>query len=510
VPPVATTELGSVRSWASYSSGSWDDSEQTPELQFPLSIRVYDAMRRQDAQVRAVLWALTLPLRRPIWSLDPQGARPEVVAMIAEDLDLPVLGAEATPPLRMGGRFQWSDHLRLALLSLSYGFMAFEQVYRVENGRARLRKLAPRFPASIVAVNVADDGGLTSIEQANPKPGAGQKPTITIPVDRLAMYVIDREGGTWTGNSVLRACYKDWLLKDRTLRVAAQSFERNAMGVPVIEGQEGATQAQLDEYQALASAYRGGEKSGGALPHGARLRLVGVEGSTPDPLPFLHLLNTEIAKSVQAQFMELGTSGNGGNRALGTTQLDFFAAAVDGLGAQLADTTTQHVVEDLVDLNWGSNEPAPRVVVQSINAETDITVEQVGDMIRLGLLTMDDDLESWARRKGKLPAKPDSSVITPAASEAAGALIRAGFEPAAALAALGLPAIAHTGRLPVTVQGAGGSAPVAAGRRVAASAPGAEPMIEKLTSHYAPRIATALSESTDVDAIVAALEGDGA
>ena len=35
--------------------------------------------------------------------------------------------------------------------------------------------------------------------------------------------------------------------------------------------------------------------------------------------------------------------------------------------------------------------------------------------------------------------------------DAVGALIRAGFEPAAALAAVGLPAIAHTGLVPITV-----------------------------------------------------------
>jgi len=46
-----------------------------------------------------------------------------------------------------------------------------------------------------------------------------------------------------------------------------------------------------------------------------------------------------------------------------------------------------------------------------------------------------------------LPAKVDTQDI-----EAAGALIRAGFDPAAVLIALGLPPIKHSGSLPITVQ----------------------------------------------------------
>lgn len=55
-----------------------------------------------------------------------------------------------------------------------------------------------------------------------------------------------------------------------------------------------------------------------------------------------------------------------------------------------------------------------------------------------------------ARALEDLP--PLDSKVDPTAAEAVGALIRAGFDPAAALEALGLPPIQHTGRAPVTVQ----------------------------------------------------------
>lgn len=506
MPAAPTTELGNVRSWSQWAQVADIETEQVPELRWPTSVRTYDAMRKYS-QIRAVLWALTLPLRRNIWALDPQGARPEIVSALSEQLDLPILGGERQRRLRSTGRFSWSEHLRLALLALPFGHMFFEITGEVVGGRWRLDKLSPRFPSTIADMHVERDGGLASIEQHDDKAKGG---TVTIPIDRLVAYVIDREGGSWAGTSVLRAAYGDWLIHDRLMRVNAQSIERNGMGVPNVEVDAGVTLTAAQHAEALAGAraYRSGAHSAMVWPSGAHLILKGVEGSLPDALPTLSYHDVKIAKSVQGQFMELGTNGSTGNRALGGVFVDTFATAVDGIATQLADTTTAHVVEDWVDWNYGGSEPAPKVVAQPVDAETDLPPEAIGELIRLGALTMDDDLEAYLRNRGKLPAKREASVITPAASEAAGALIRAGFKPDAALTALGLPPIEHTGRLPVTVQAESGGAPVAASRRrrVAASAPGAEPFAEKLTSYYAPKIADALADATDPAAIVAALE----
>ncbi|MCC4250801.1 phage portal protein family protein, partial [Microbacterium testaceum] len=51
-------------------------------------------------------------------------------------------------------------------------------------------------------------------------------------MDRLVVFVHQREGGNWVGVSLLRAAYKMWLLKDRTLRVQALAAERNGLGMP--------------------------------------------------------------------------------------------------------------------------------------------------------------------------------------------------------------------------------------------------------------------------------------
>jgi hypothetical protein len=53
---------------------------------------------RTDAQVAALLLAVTLPIRRYGWCIDPNGARDEVGEGLANDLNLPIEGRSQGRP----------------------------------------------------------------------------------------------------------------------------------------------------------------------------------------------------------------------------------------------------------------------------------------------------------------------------------------------------------------------------------------------------------------------------
>jgi len=384
------------------------DEEPTPELRWPASIPVYDAMRRQDAQVTSVLRAVTQPVRRTPWRVEQAGASPEVTRLVADDLGLPLVGEAPTPMPRTRDRFSWPEHLQAALLMLAYGHSYFEQVYRIDDqGRARLRKLAPRMSRTIAAVNVAADGGLESIEQH--APGGASSKTVKIPVARLVAYVHEREGGNWLGSSLLRPAYKHWLLKDRLLRVQAQTIDRNGMGVPRYTGPENPEDAvaDLDHGLALAKSWRSGENSGAAIPFGAKLDLVGVEGALPDAGPAIRYHDEQIARAVLAHFLNLGTQT--GSWALGTTFADFFTLSLQTLAQQVADVATQHIVEDLVDVNYGPDEPAPRVVFDEIGSRQVVTAQAIKMLLDSGALFADKALEEFLRQQYGLPPKDFTS-----------------------------------------------------------------------------------------------------
>lgn len=387
-------------------SGWWASTEfeRTPALHWPESVATYSNMRRQDAQITSVLRAVTLPVRRTPWRVDPNGARPEVAELVAEDLGLPLVGNPVPAPLRgrTRGRFSWLEHLRLALLMLVYGHSVFEQEYRIDGqGRARLAKLELRPAHTIAEFKVARDGGLVSVRQWGM---AGSPDPDPMPVDRLVVYVLDREGGNWVGNSLLRPAYKNWLLKDRLLRVQTQTIERNGMGVPVYTAAEG--EASTDAGLAIATDVRSGETAGAALPHGAELELMGVQGHLPDATPVIRYHDEQIARAVLAHFLNLGTQT--GSWALGTTFADFFTLSLQALAKDIADVATAHVVEDIVDANWGEEEPAPRIVFDEIGSQQAITAQAIKMLVDARAIMPDAPLEQALRQRyGLPPGDPD-------------------------------------------------------------------------------------------------------
>ncbi|MEV4197025.1 phage portal protein family protein [Micromonospora globbae] len=429
--PLPVTEIGyahqSIAGWSEF-----DADEANPELRWPQSLKVFDAMRTQDSQVASVLRAVVQPVLLTPWRIDPAGARDEVVEWVADSLSLPIVGADPTPPSRTRDRFSWPSHVRHALLMLVYGHMYFEQVYRIDDDgrRARLRKLAPRMPRTIEKIDVADDGGLIAIKQWGTMTGRQPQP---IPVNRLVAYVHEQEAGNWVGRSLLRVAYKNWLLKDRLLRVDAETIERNGMGVPRYTGAPG--EEDLTAGRKLAQGWRSGRNAGGAIPNGAKLDLVGVEGDLPQALPSIRYHDEQMARAVLAHFLNLGTQT--GSWALGSTFADFFTLSLQALGDFVADVATAHVVEDLVDVNWGEDEPAPRVVHDEIGSRQTAVAAALKLLVDAGILTPDPRLEEAVRQQhGLPPADPatdpadDGQPTPPAAPPARAARARARRLPA--------------------------------------------------------------------------------
>lgn len=390
--------------------------ETNPDLQWPASIDVWDRMRREDTQVKSVLRAVTLPIMRTEWVIDGTGCRPEVVQHVASDLGLQVKGEPPSVPRRQRGRFSFTEFLRLALLELVYGHSFFEQVYEQSNGETHLRKLAWRPPRTISDIEVAADGGLEAIKQH----GHSGKTDVRIPVDRLVAFVNEREGANWLGESLLRSAYKMWLLKDRVLRIQALTAERNGLGLPVITSAAPPDDANMS-YEDLKQWYeeqiaanlelvksaRAGESAGASLAHGAKFEFVGVSGDLPDTDKPIRYYDEQIARGVLAHFLNLGTET--GSWALGSTFANFFTDSLNAVAQHIADVTNQHVIEDLVDLAFSEDEPAPRLVPSAIGEQAPVTAEAIRALIDCGAIEADGPLEAWLRDKHGMPVKDEKT-----------------------------------------------------------------------------------------------------
>lgn len=419
-----------------------------PELRYPSSLDTFEQMQL-DPQVTSTLSAITMPLRSTGWWIDPNGADAEIVQLVSEDLGLPVRGVDSANvhPGRTKDRFSFHDHLDLALEALPYGHAVFEQVARIEGGRARLRKLAWRPQRSISDWSIARDGGLESIQQRDS--------ASPIPVDRLVVYSHRRRGGAWAGRSVLRTSFKFWLLKERMLQVQATSVDRTGVGMPVytaapvpdwmIDPDEARAFAEAQKLAGLeiARQYRSGANVGASIPSGAKLEVVGVSGALPDPDKVIRYYDEQMARSVLANFLSLGGENSRGSYALGTTFADFFIQSLQAEAQWVCDVLTQHVVEDIVDWNWGANVRAPRVVCDEIGSKHPVTADAVAALINCGALQADAEIERYLRdtygiaQRGNAYGKGDLDLVESRADifkqlREAGA----SFETAAAVAGL--------------------------------------------------------------------------
>lgn len=397
-----TRDIGHVDDAALYGTYLQEMQEYVPALSWPLSVRTYQQMRH-DPQLRAILSAYTLPIRRATWALDPAGCRDEVVQVVADDLGLPILGSESGPgPARRRG-VRWADHLRLALLSLVYGHLPFELRYEIRDGLARLVNLGERMPQSITEISLNTDGTLKNVVQDL---GTAQP----IPANRLVWYTHEREGSAWTGQSVLRPAYGPWLLKHEVWRVHATSIRRFGMGVPNVKAPVGGTPAQVTEAQRLASSMRSGEFAGAGLPAGFELAITGITGSVPDALAFIRYLDQQMSTSALAGLIDLGNTTNG-SRALGDSFLDLFLLSLQAVADEIAGVATSGqpgmpgAVTNIVDLNWGENEPAPRVVCTDVGRDHQLNAEALTALITAGAITADPDLEAYVRDAWRLPAR---------------------------------------------------------------------------------------------------------
>lgn len=89
---------------------------------------------------------------------------------------------------------------------------------------------------------------------------------------------------------------------------------------------------------------------------------------------------------------------------MGSTFADFFTLSLQSVAQQVADVATQHIVEDLVDLNWGEDEPAPKIVFDEIGSRHHATAESIKMLIDAGAVSPDDGVEQHLRNAYGLPA----------------------------------------------------------------------------------------------------------
>lgn len=328
--------------------------EYNSKLSDTRGIEVYDEMRKSDGTVKAALLACTLPIRRAKWWVKPASED-------KADIEIAQFVHDA---LFKYMSITWNDLLRQSLLSLSFGVMVFEKVYEVRTidgvDRVVWKKMSPRLPKSIYAWQMED--GNDGIQQRKVEGSL-----VNIPMEKLVVFVHEKEGDNWWGTSVLRAAYKHWFIKNNFYRIDNIAFERQGLGIPFAKMPENAAESERTIAESILKNLRAHHQAYIIEPHDWEFGYKDMMAKTlRDPMPSIQHHNREITKSVLAQFLELGASESG-SRALSTDQTDIFLQSLEAVASGHADVLNKYAIMQLVDLNFDNVQNYPELTYTGIS-----------------------------------------------------------------------------------------------------------------------------------------------
>lgn len=344
-------------------SAFMDDREWVDEFRWPTSVETVDRMRH-DSQISALERGTFLPITRYAWGIDPNGADDSMVEQACRDWGLQRIddaieerrtGRSSVPFGRARNRFSFAKHQAEAFRAPRYGHAFFEQVgYIGDDGLWHPRKLAARPQWTISQIATATDGGLISIKQQ-----VGLNAT-EIPVDRLVAYVWDQEPGSWVGTSIYRSCYREWLIKDRLLRVDARNHEKGG-GMWYGINAKDATPAEKQQVAQAAADMNALTGPVPSLPNGAELKFE-RPGAGVSAVDSINRHDEAMARAWLLMVIQLGSTQSGA-RAVGDNFDRLWGYAQEAIAIWFRDVFNEHVLEDWADWNWGATEAyVPRLV----------------------------------------------------------------------------------------------------------------------------------------------------
>lgn len=372
-------------------SGFLEPEEYLPELRFPASVKAYERMRRSHGSVNEALGHIKEPIVNATWDVEAASDDPT-------DLEVAAAVRAAYFDWQLD---PWQQHVRQALTMLDFGFSLFEPTWHVVTDTISYtdpgsgdqvevparqfltwKRFAHRLPRTVHRWNVSD-GDLRSVTQLTWKgrgDGNGDFQEITIPADRLLLFVRQKEGDDFTGISLLRTAYRHWYMLDLIEKIEVIGLERFGNGIPIAypSTAQASDSQQMAKFEEILRNLRSGDQtwvlspgpkaqSSAAAQDGCLFEILAPPGPPPDFEKAKTYHRGAIMGNVLARFAELG-HGSVGARATGDTQSQVWYSALHTVASLLCEIHNQDVIPRWVRANYASATRFPRLVVQDIEA----------------------------------------------------------------------------------------------------------------------------------------------
>lgn len=400
------------------------DEEMHPDLQGPEGMRVLARMQRTSSLLGAFTLAVDALLRGVKWKTKPKkdsGTRGEQEARILEE----TLGDMENP---------WTNTVSEVMAMTTFGWSWLEDVYKIRkgsnpkipqfdskyaDGRWGWRSLAPRAQESLVRWDITDNGRIKGWWQLT-----SQYKEVYLSAQKGLHFRTRSYKNNPEGWSLYQNAYIDHFYAQRLGGVESVGIERDLAGMPVMEVppellQEGATEAQkrvLAKWKKFITQIKRDELMGCVIPcetnpvtgkpTGYKLRLMTAGGRNPvDVNEVIKRRESRVLMSVLAEFLMVGLE-NVGSFSLHSDKTHLFAVSIGALLGILKDVMNTVAIPRLWRMNGVPPQFWPELEHDDIEQIplTDLATF-ISTLVTAGVIVPDDDLEAFARERGKLPVK---------------------------------------------------------------------------------------------------------
>lgn len=340
-PPKTGIEVGSATSgrMSTIFDGEFYDDE-------PVTVEDLKKMLDCDSTIQALYNTMVMPLLGSNWTIEPD-LQPDEEDQDAIDQSTWVENALRKPPHKGGMSTPFDLVLAQALRAILEGFAGFEKVYEISEGKLVYKKIAWRDPTTLTMLTDLR-GGFNGLKQ---RAFIGNTYSeITIPLERAWLFTYGKEFHNLRGRSAFRAAYGSYDKKRRFQYLAELQAQSDALKIKVVEQGDKGGQDELDI--TVGAVDELGVKATVGVPNGYKVSALD-QGSSYDIMKHIEFQNAEMARSVLAMFILLGT-GKTGSYALSTDQSDFFIQALMSIRKSLENHITSYLLPDLYVYNFAS------------------------------------------------------------------------------------------------------------------------------------------------------------
>jgi len=319
-----------------------------------------------DGQARGLFNALRLPIIKNAQAAEIKPYKPGVGLDEAE-----FIRSNFFDPRPKGGMtVPFSKIVAHQTMAMLHGFKAFERVLDrpgtvVDDGKTRLRKLAPR-DSRYITFKTDDHGGFDGfVLRTQWKNNFIEK---DIKRSQAIYYTVNEEENKFYGKSYFKPSYFHYDKKHKIYFITHMALAVGA--IPPRLAEEPPMASNADKQKFLDALANLGTNSAMLVPSGYKI-LEQQFSSNGASLPYMDMINhhnTQMSKALLANIVDMGIDTSGGGFAIGKNDLDMLIMRIEYDAQEQMEMFNRYVIPELIDINFGTGN-YPRVVMPPFSTD---------------------------------------------------------------------------------------------------------------------------------------------